>query len=127
ADVTSDLQADMVTQQEEHEARDPAVAVSERVNTQEVEIEGAQGYERMDRPLRPNILPAADEFAHESRRVRGRHRAEADRVPAIGKHLDDVVFLLFILAGIADAGVRQEVQFANRVLRDRQLSSSSMD
>src|SRR5579871_4931029 len=119
-DVAPDLETEMIGYQQHEQARHAAVAVPERVNAQEIEVQGPEGDERLDAALGHDLLPARNQFGHGGRYVRGPDRPKADRAPAVGEHFYNVIFGLFILARVSNAAPRQGMQPTNRLLRDRQ-------
>ena len=127
ADVTTDFQALMVAQEQEEEPGNSAIAVAEWVDAKEIQIEGSQGNQRVDRPLLQDLVPAPDKFAHGSWRIAGPHGAKADRAATIGEDLDDVVVRLFVFSRIAQTATGQGMKLAHGVLGNRQPSSVRMD
>ena len=57
ADIAPDFIAEMVGLQQEQQAGNPAVAVSEGMDAKEIEIEGRQGDQRMDPPFLQTEIP----------------------------------------------------------------------
>ena len=106
----------MIAQQQEQQPRNPSVAVAEGMDAQEVEVESRQGDQRMDGPMLHDVVPALDKLAHGSRRLRGATGAKADLAPAAGEYLDDVVFRLLVLAGVADTAAGQGMKLADGFL-----------
>src|SRR5437764_240960 len=74
------------------------------MDAEEIQVERPEGDQRMNRSRRSHLLPALHQFGHEVRSFGSAHRAEAHLAPAARVDLDDVVFGLLVLAGVAISG-----------------------
>jgi hypothetical protein len=110
ADVPTDLETKLIALQQPEQARDPAIAISERVDAQKVEVERGQ----RDQGWHPSLVlaaaPVQHQVSHSRRSLGGRHSAKAHPLTAIRVTLDDVAILFLVLPGIPNLPARQCVQ-----------------
>ena len=102
AHVATDVEPEVVAAEQQQKTRDAPVAVAERVNAEEVEIERGERDERRNRPLQ-RFIPGEHQLAHRTGRTTCGHRPEAHARSAVGVGLEDVDVLLLVLPGIASA------------------------
>lgn len=118
ADIAADLQAAMVTAEQKQQARDPAIAITKRMNAQKIQIERRNEDQRRNPSLDEAALPELNHFRHRLRRSFGGDRLEANAAAAIGVSLNNVHVLIFVTAGIPDLAAAEAVQLFYRGLRE---------
>src|SRR5258708_16944077 len=100
----------MIARQQEKQPGSSTVAVAERMDAEEIQVQCRERDQGVNGSLRLHLLPALDQLGHERRRIDRSNGAETNLAPAARMHFDDVVFGLLVLTGIAHAAARQSMQ-----------------
>src|SRR5216684_4650267 len=102
ANVTPYLHSGLVCLQQQCQARDTTVAVPERVDAKEIQVERRQSNSGRCPLLAQASIPRIYQLCHCSRRLVCGRRFEADTFPTVGVALDDVAVPFLILACVPD-------------------------
>jgi hypothetical protein len=125
-DVSSDLQTEVISCQKEQESGNAAVAVSERVDAQEIEVEGGHDDEGRDVMVAALVPPEVHQLPRKLRGLGGGNAAEPDPLTTGGEFLDDVYWLVFVSSRVPHVPTRQSVEVKNRFLGHLQGSALRM-
>ena len=87
----------MVAGQQKQQPGDAAIAVAERMDAQEIQIQRGGERERRNPFLFHAALPQLDHLGHRLRGLFGGNGLEADAAAAIGVGLDDVHVLFLVM------------------------------
>ncbi len=118
ADVAADVEPELIALEEQQQPRDAAIAVSERVDAQEVEVEGGEEQQRMEAAVFEGMAPGQDEVTHGPAHAGPGNGLESDTRDAVSVGLDDVQVAPPVPPGVADLAARVAVQIEDRLLRN---------
>src|SRR5580658_4227148 len=97
------------------------------MDAKEIQIHACQKNQRMDSALFKATRPKRKQFAHLCRSLTCWNGLKANSLPPVGRLLDVVGFLFFILPRVSNASPVQTLKFSIRVLKNGRLCTLLVD